>query len=245
MPFLWVKCEQCESEARLRATGHCPHLERALFPSTLENAKMNDQLPPRVHETWTVTPIILLTPHKWPPTTHTHRSAPDVLSLSSMTLVQTGPQSAGSSMSTGLSVHPGSVFMGLALPILLLNPMQRKMHRILDRFLVRSWVQMKATTMIKSSWAVASKGKRRLSENRSSRTTSTPTMCNPHPSVVAGAKRRSASTSGRGTTLDCGPSTDENVRAFKNWRSVCLFRAHNLIKHSMFKSLTERETCQE
>jgi hypothetical protein len=77
---------------------------------------------------------------------------------------------------------------------------------------------MTAIIMFMSSQVVASKGKRRLSVNRSSRMMSIVLMCNLHPSSVAGAKRISASTSGPGTTLDYGESTNKNVQVSKGWR---------------------------
>lgn len=193
--------------------------QRALFPSTLENVKINNQLLTHgVHEIWTATLTIMAASPRRTCTPHTRKNVADVLSLSSMTLARTGPQSVSSSMSIGPPVHPGSASTGLALPNPLLNHIQHEACRVLDKVLLGVWVSMTVNTIIKLSWAVAGKEKQRLSVSRSSRTTSTPIMCNLHPSAVADAKRRSASTRGRGTTLDYGQSTNENVRVSKEWR---------------------------
>ncbi|KAG1754264.1 hypothetical protein EDB19DRAFT_2034795 [Suillus lakei] len=56
------------------------------------------------------------------------------------------------------------------------------------------------------------RGKLKLSANRSSRTTSTPTVYALHPSDATGARRRSGSTNALGTFLDCGPNTGGPVK---------------------------------
>jgi hypothetical protein len=132
-------------------------------------------------------------------------AGPDVQSLSFTTL---GP--IASFMATRWSARAG--FMGSPTHLPVLTRTTRKMRCALRGSLPQAGVSMAAIRM-RSSRTAADGEKRRMRENRTSRTTSTPRTYDLHPSGAADVRRPSASTSAPGTILDYGSSTGGNVQA--------------------------------